>query len=228
MVKQDYKYKEIDGQLTKRCSRCRVFKPITEEYYPKGKDCKYNIRSHCKDCENKPKFVYPNFNDKGLLFCRKCKKYKNKDEFNTQTENKNREGRSSNCKLCNNIYKKRFRKEHSGNDLDRHLSKILSTCRLRAKKNKLKGFNFELDIIFLKELITKQEGKCALSGLVMTSFINSKDSKLNISIDRIDSSKGYTKDNVQLVCNQVNTMKNSLSEIEFYELCKHIINTYER
>jgi len=37
----------------------------------------------------------------------------------------------------------------------------------------------------------------------------------NVSIDRIDSTKGYSKDNVQLVCMAANQMKNDLSMEEF-------------
>lgn len=33
----------------------------------------------------------------------------------------------------------------------------------------------------------------------------------NMSIDRIDPTKGYTEDNVQLVCAQVNMMKSDMS-----------------
>lgn len=46
----------------------------------------------------------------------------------------------------------------------------------------------------------------------------------NASIDRIDSSKGYTLDNVQLVCNIVNLMKNTLSIDELCDWCKSIVS----
>jgi len=39
--------------------------------------------------------------------------------------------------------------------------------------------------------------------------------KYNISIDRIDSSKGYTKDNIQLVGSIINIMKNDIKEEDF-------------
>ena len=44
----------------------------------------------------------------------------------------------------------------------------------------------------------------------------------NLSLDRIDSSQGYTEDNVQLVCRIVNIMKNDLSVDEFVGWCKLI------
>jgi hypothetical protein len=228
MVTQDYKYQTIEGVVNKRCSRCRVFKPITFEYYTKGQDSKYGIKSHCLECNDKPKFNFPNFNEKGLLFCRKCEIYKTEKEFHAQKENKHRNGKTSHCKQCNNDYKTNFRKSTKGENLEKHLSKILSTCKLRSKKLKLSSFEFELDVNFLKQLFETQNKKCKLSGLEMTYIINNGKSIYNISVDRIKSNKGYTKDNVQLVCNQINTMKNSLEDEDFLFFCKTIVNNYER
>jgi hypothetical protein len=45
----------------------------------------------------------------------------------------------------------------------------------------------------------------------------------NMSIDRIDPTKGYTEDNVQLVCAQVNMMKSDMSLEELYTFCEAIL-----
>lgn len=45
----------------------------------------------------------------------------------------------------------------------------------------------------------------------------------NLSIDRIDSAKGYTRDNVQLVTMAANQMKNDLTIDELVGMCKRII-----
>lgn len=59
-------------------------------------------------------------------------------------------------------------------------------------------------------------------------FKNKENENYNISVDRIDSSKGYTKDNVQLVCDIVNRMKLDLNMSKFVELCKIIYNEQNR
>lgn len=45
-----------------------------------------------------------------------------------------------------------------------------------------------------------------------------------ISLDRIDSSKSYTKNNVQLVCWAVNQMKNNYSTEQLITWCSFIVN----
>jgi hypothetical protein len=44
------------------------------------------------------------------------------------------------------------------------------------------------------------------------------------SLDRKDSGKGYTLDNVQWVHKRVNIMKNIISDMEFIEWCKKVAN----
>lgn len=41
-------------------------------------------------------------------------------------------------------------------------------------------------------------------------------------MDRIDSNKDYTKDNIQLTCKLANMMKHELSHEQFIKLC-HIV-----
>lgn len=45
----------------------------------------------------------------------------------------------------------------------------------------------------------------------------------NLSVDRIDSSKGYTKDNIQLVCAAANMMKGYMEYNDLINFCEAII-----
>lgn len=76
-------------------------------------------------------------------------------------------------------------------------------------------------------LYYKQQGLCALSGRVMTHQLHEGIVPTNISIDRIDSSKGYVEGNIQLVCRQANMMKYTSSEQELLEWCKDVVKTLE-
>ena len=87
---------------------------------------------------------------------------------------------------------------------------------LQAKdRAKRKNISLEIDADFLKELWNKQEGKCFFSNINMK-----KDRTGNYtgSLDRINSNMGYTKENVVFVLTIVNSMKNNLSEEEFFNL----------
>lgn len=89
---------------------------------------------------------------------------------------------------------------------------------------KTRGIDFNLTKEEAYNVFTQQEGKCALTGL---DLVFEKDSKnLNsrtASIDRIDSSKPYQKDNIQWLHKHVNLMKNSHSEEYFIEICNLIV-----
>lgn len=62
---------------------------------------------------------------------------------------------------------------------------------------------------------------CAYTGEVLTLERN----KLNIvSVDRIDSNKGYTKDNVVFCCSIINIMKTYLTVAEFRDWCTKVAN----
>lgn len=80
----------------------------------------------------------------------------------------------------------------------------------------------------LKNTWEKQMGKCAYTNINLTLPINSanpnpKISYLMASVDRIDSSKPYQKDNIQFVSRNINYAKNNLSHhemIKFLDLVK--------
>lgn len=78
------------------------------------------------------------------------------------------------------------------------------------------------DLIALWEV---QNGLCALTGIHMTHTHmpeNTNAHLTNASLDRIDSRKGYTLDNMQLVCRVANSMKYTLDEVTFVWMCNLI------
>ena len=45
-----------------------------------------------------------------------------------------------------------------------------------------------------------------------------------VSVERIDSKQGYTKENTVLVCNVVNRMKSNFSGELFYFVCQAVVS----
>jgi len=72
------------------------------------------------------------------------------------------------------------------------------------------------------ELHERQSGCCALTGLPMMHSATFSD--LSVSIDRIQSLKGYEKGNVQLVCARANIMKSDLEQDKYIWWCRTVAN----
>lgn len=98
---------------------------------------------------------------------------------------------------------------------------ISKTQYSNIKNNaRIRNIAFEVSIEDLWEVYLNQDGKCALSG-VSIGFIACK--KGNASLDRIDSTKPYTKDNIWWVHKDINLAKQSLSVNDFIELCEKVV-----
>ena len=73
------------------------------------------------------------------------------------------------------------------------------------------------------ELLEKQHGKCALSGVELTCILSKGFvCKTNASIDRIDPKGPYVVGNVQLVCVALNKLRIDMSIDEFINWCKKV------
>ena len=83
------------------------------------------------------------------------------------------------------------------------------------KSRKSKACN--LDVQFLKELWEHQEGKCTYSGISMDLPSKEAITPYRGSLDRLDSSKGYVKGNVQFICVSLNYAKYTWSEEVFLD-----------
>jgi hypothetical protein len=100
-------------------------------------------------------------------------------------------------------------------------SQIKRTANGGTNKRKRLYKNFDVTVEYLWELFLKQNRKCAITGIPLSFAPNlEKLSKGTASLDRIDSNKGYTEDNVQWVHKTINMMKNKLSMSEFIAMCK--------
>ena len=157
--------------------------------------------------------------------CNKCKKWLTKEHFNVDNTflHGNRGGL---CRECKDCQKERYYKERAKLLQDDHLAwkyKLTQALKGVRRRSKLKNNYTDIDLEFLMYLWNKQNGKCALTGMDMTYKFYEGRVNTNVSVDRIDSSKGYTRDNVQLVCMAANQMKNDLSMNEFVDMCERVI-----
>lgn len=104
------------------------------------------------------------------------------------------------------------------------LASVWSGIQCRCKK---RGQEIEFDLDYLEELFHKQEGRCAMTGLVFDLLSSSRIKKFrpfSVSVDRVDSTKGYTKDNIRLVCVAFNLALNAFGEEIFHKMARAYID----
>lgn len=227
------KLKEENGVLFKLCSKCKLYKELNNSNFALSKINKSGYKSSCKICNsvtcNNPDYYYnKNYNNEGLLLCKKCNIYKKENCFyKSNITNKHRNNFSRICKNCDSIRKaNNIRTSAIKSDIDLHIKSILRGCKSRVKgltkKGNYRNLKYDLDIKFIKELLILQNYKCAISGIDLTFNIGNGKQIYNLSIDRIDCNEGYIKNNVQLVCSHINIMRGNLDVSKLIELCNKI------
>lgn len=109
-------------------------------------------------------------------------------------------------------------KNHSGNLKDEYspFKYFITKCKERKKQNNIE---FDIDLEYIKKLWIIQNGICPYTGFEMilpeTTHNHSKIHSLKkASLDRIDSTKGYIKGNVEFVCMLINFAKNQFTKNE--------------
>lgn len=193
----------------RKCWKCKNEKELTNEFFSKDSIDKFGFQKACKICQKET-----------------AKKYKETHTEYFKEKNKEHYNKESNPERYQK-YKVQFL---TGRDKQRtsirgRMGELLSSAKGRAKN---KNLPIDIDLDFLLNLYEQQNGKCKLTNLEL-KFERNKDSKQNFmpfspSLDKVDASKGYTKDNVRLVCVIVNLALNNFGEETFKIMCQAYIN----
>lgn len=156
------------------------------------------------------------------LRCASCKNNKPKEEFYLSKQNKR--GYGSYCKVCH--YTKSNSSPNRKTNADTYYARkkaanpqlfMWKQAKHRAKwdYNDME-FTLEVTDIIIPE-------KCPYMGV---SFIP-LDKDFGYSLDRIDSSKGYTKDNVQVISYIANKMKNNATTEQLIQFAKGVLSLHQ-
>jgi hypothetical protein len=126
------------------------------------------------------------------------------------------------CKICcEKMEYSEYRKQRSDIFDKNGLNKVWLTG---IKNNLVRGvmkerkLNCDITSEDLYNQLKDQDFKCALTGIPLNVILLTR-KETNASVDRIDSSKGYVKGNIQWVTKDVNLMKNKYSQNYFIETC---------
>ena len=109
---------------------------------------------------------------------------------------------------------KEYEKDYDGKyrilTLEEKFAQLIKTADKRTT------FKCFITVEHLRDAWQRQRGLCAYTKLPLSSEAH----QLNtVSLDRVDSDKDYTDDNIQLVCVPINRMKLDMTEDRFIELC---------
>jgi hypothetical protein len=90
------------------------------------------------------------------------------------------------------------------------MAKKISTIKDRAKSS---GLPFDLDILYLKELLRRQQNKCFYSDeeIKFYGYGMTPNRMVAPSIDRVIPELGYVKGNVVWCIYRVNVIKNNMT-----------------
>ena len=91
---------------------------------------------------------------------------------------------------------------------------------------KRRNIPFNVTIDYLWGLFLKQDKKCAFTGMPLWFGRLRRTHETNASLDRIDSTKGYTENNVHWVLKDINKMKWEFSSEHFIKLCS-LVTKYQ-
>ena len=197
----------------KTCTRCKQTLPLDSFHNLKmGRDGK---QPRCKACRREIYHTknFP-YDPDELYTCGRCKETKFKRYFYRSRDATS--GCRTICKHCAAVtYRYNF---------ESLLKKLWGEARERAQKRNLE---FSLEPDYLRQLWDQQEGRCALSGRSMTwsapvSGITGDND--NLSMDRIDSSRGYIPENVHLVTARINLMKKDFKLSVFIATCRDVVS----
>lgn len=162
-----------------------------------------------------------------MKICNTCKKYLNEDSFNKSQRQ---------CKECAREYYREYYKKNKERLLARNKYYNELTKEERKKKNKEKYKKFKLNnpelfLLNAAKRRAKKYGfecdlkvtdihipeKCPVLGIPIFQS-DARQTHNSPSIDRIDSSKGYTSDNIIVVSWRANWLKNNATPEELIKL----------
>ena len=214
------------------CPKCKKDHPISNFYAHSIRSDGYiRFRPICKNCrrvqvkKNKSRPIHTEILKNNMQICKICNVTKPLTDFycNGCFDDGVKKYRSR-CKECikTNLSIDYYKTKKTKAEVrSASVKNYLSASWLKTSDRK-KIFDYNLDIHFLLQLYENQKGLCAISGIKMTHLAGQGKVPENISIDRIDPTKGYIKENVHLVCLFINIMKLNYNLSYFLDTCKKI------
>lgn len=169
--------------------------------------------------------------------CKDCGKFPHETVFSTRAyTNKNSVvlSQKSICNTCEAKRAKKRRQENSDRIADikqRYRDKHYGTIRHHVQEKistwkKASCTHSDLTVDYLVSLYERQDGYCYYSGEKMVfGWVDGKVHHNSLSLDKLDPAKGYVQGNVVWCSYLVNTMKQNMTDKQFYNTIDKIYST---
>lgn len=139
------------------------------------------------------------------------------NEFDVSFFHKNKQQRDGYSCYCKNCSTKRAKEKYAKHSVDHlwRLENALKASKVRAQKKRLEH------TLTLEELIQlyPPDNKCPVFGIELSWGFPKETSP---SLDRIDSSQGYTFENCQIISNKANRIKSDATLEELILLVEYL------
>lgn len=185
--------KRLLEQGLKKCTHCEEIKAVTE-FHKVRRPNGYVPDSWCKRCEAKRFKVWQT---------------ENRDYRREYNRNRGEDPDVS-------ARKKELRRERIAKSPRLSLQMILCHAVRRVPTENPATIG---DLMAMWEA---NDGRCALSGIPMV-WGQGRVSPYSASVDRIDPTKGYSADNVRIVCHSVNAFRGRMTDTEMLGIAKEIV-----
>lgn len=186
--------------LLKFCKRCKTQKSL--DLFSKKKTAKDGMCPNCKECEKLIHKEYYEKNRESIL-----EKDKQKRKLGSRAASKP----TLKTRLNQNIKRKELRRNSP------ELS-LYTEAKKRAKEKDLE-FSILLDDIFVPPV-------CPIL-LIPLKVGTGKLHNNSPSLDRVDNSKGYTKDNIMVISYLANRMKSSASKEQLLQFSIYMLEFFK-
>lgn len=207
----------------KICPDCKLEKPFQDFHSDISK--KDQCATYCKLCAKvRTRRDYLLNREKRLAT---CKDYRLRNPENVKRRQRRYADANREQKKEYHAKWRAENKEKHYEDLTARMKYLVAACRSRARDKK---HNCDITWQGAYVIIKTQNLKCALTG-VEFDFSRAKDRRVHPfapSIDRKDSSKGYSYDNVQFVCWIVNQAKSDYAQEQFDAMCRARVEQLNR
>lgn len=196
----------------RKCWKCQTTKPLDPVYFYKDRRNPLGFQACCKVCSK----------ERGKQYAKDHREYfkqKGREKYNP-AENAGRYQK----------YRKDYleRRDEERTTAKVRLRELLGVARKRATKS---GLPFTITLDWALEAFQRQEGKCLLTGILLTFDRNPYGMRFyrpySPSLDQIEPGKGYTPENTRLVCVAVNLALNRFGEDVFKLVCEGFLRRHQ-